>query len=250
MSSLTNPNWEELYFIVPNKRSALHLTHAISTQLESPVIAPEIVDIDSFIRSLSRLESPPKMEQLFVLYNSYCQVIDSEERDDFMTFLGWGDTLLGDLDSIDRNLLQGKEVFALLAGMQEIKAWGSDDNTFVTRYLSFWKALPKIYDCFFSALIDKGHGTMGMLCREAVRNLEGFLEAQPNTTFIICGFNALTESESTLFQSILAQNRGKIYWDADNYFLQNPEEQSGKYLSSYKNWPYYENQPFWECFKP
>ena len=244
MSSLTNSNWEELYFIVPNKRSALHLTHAISTQLESPVIAPEIVDIDSFIRSLSRLESPPKMEQLFVLYNSYCHVIDSEERDDFMTFLGWGDTLLGDLDSIDRNLLQGKEVFALLAGMQEIKAWGSDDNTFVTRYLSFWKALPKIYDCFFSALIDKGHGTMGMLCREAVRNLEVFLEAQPNTTFIICGFNALTESESTLFQSILAQNRGKIYWDADNYFLQNPEEQSGKYLSSYKNWPYYENQPF------
>ena len=244
MSSLTNPNWEELYFIVPNKRSALHLTHAISTQLESPVIAPEIVDIDSFIRSLSRLESPPKMEQLFVLYNSYCQVIDSEERDDFMTFLGWGDTLLGDLDSIDRNLLQGKEVFALLAGMQEIKAWGSDDNTFVTRYLSFWKALPKIYDCFFSALIDKGYGTMGMLCREAVRNLEVFLEAQPNTTFIICGFNALTESESTLFQSILTQNRGKIYWDADNYFLQNPEEQSGKYLSSYKNWPYYENQPF------
>ena len=84
----------------------------------------------------------------------------------------------------------------------------------------------------------------GMLCREAVRNLEVFLEAQPNTTYIICGFNALTGSESTLFQSILAQNRGKIYWDADEYFLQNPQEQSGQYLNSYKKWPYYENQPF------
>ena len=244
VSSLSNPNWEELCFIVPNKRSALHLTQAITAQLESATIAPEIIDIDSFIRNLSRLESPPKMEQLFALYNSYCQVVDSKERDNFMTFLGWGDTLLGDLDAIDRNLLQRKEVFGLLAGMQEIKAWGSDDNAFVQRYLSFWKALPKMYDSFSSALLEKGHGTTGMLCREAVRNLEVFLEAQPKTSFIICGFNALTESESTLFQSILAQNRGKIYWDADTYFLQNPQEQSGQYLNSYKNWPYYENQPF------
>ncbi len=242
--SLSNPNWEELCFIVPNKRSALHLTQAITAQLESPTIAPEIIDIDSFIRNLSRLEVPPKMEQLFALYNSYCQVVDSKERDNFMTFLGWGDTLLGDLDAIDRNLLQRKEVFGLLAGMQEIKAWGSDDNAFVQRYLSFWKALPKMYDSFYSALLEKGHGTTGMLCREAVRNLEVFLEAQPKTSFIICGFNALTESESTLFQSILAQNRGKIYWDADTYFLQNPQQQSGQYLNSYKNWPYYENQPF------
>ncbi|MGB2460644.1 MAG: hypothetical protein ACPH9V_02755, partial [Flavobacteriaceae bacterium] len=242
--SLSNPNWEELCFIVPNKRSALHLTQAITAQLESPTIAPEIIDIDSFIRNLSRLEVPPKMEQLFALYNCYCQVVDSKERDNFMTFLGWGDTLLGDLDAIDRNLLQRKEVFGLLAGMQEIKAWGSDDNAFVQRYLSFWKALPKMYDSFYSALLEKGHGTTGMLCREAVRNLEVFLEAQPKTSFIICGFNALTESESTLFQSILAQNRGKIYWDADTYFLQNPQQQSGQYLNSYKNWPYYENQPF------
>ena len=241
---LSNPKWKELCFIVPNKRSALHLTQAITAQLESPTIAPEIIDIDSFIRNLSRLETPPKMEQLFALYNSYCQVVDSKERDNFMTFLGWGDTLLGDLDAIDRNLLQRKEAFGLLAGMQEIKAWGSDDNAFVRRYLSFWKALPEMYDSFCAALLEKGHGTTGMLCREAVRNLEIFLDAQPKTSFIICGFNALTESESTLFQSILAQNRGKIYWDADTYFLQNPQEQSGQYLNSYKSWPYYESQPF------
>ena len=244
VSSLSNSNWGELCFIVPNKRSALHLTREITAQLESPTIGPEILDIDSFIRNLSRLETPPKMEQLFELYNSYCQTVDSKERDNFITFLSWGDTLLADLDAIDRNLLHRKEVFGLLSGMQEIKAWGSDDNTFVRRYLSFWKALPKIYDSFSRALLEKGHGTTGILCREAVRNLEVFLEAHPKTSFIICGFNALTESESTLFQSILAQDRGKIYWDADTYFLQNPQEQSAQYLNRYKNWPYYENQPF------
>ena len=244
VSSLSNPNWEELCFIVPNKRSALHLTQAITAHLKGPTIAPEILEIDLFIRNLSRLEPPSKMEQLFVLYNSYCQAVNSKERDSFVTFLGWGDTFLGDLDAIDRNLLKRKELFGLLSGMQEIKAWGTEDNSFVRRYLSFWRSLPKIYDCFSSALLEKGHGTTGMLCREAVRNLDVFLEAQPKTSFIICGFNALTESESTLFQSILALNRGKIFWDVDSYFLQNPEEQSGQYLRSYKNWPYYENQPF------
>ena len=244
VSSLSNPKWEELCFIVPNKRSALHLTQAITAQLATPTIAPQIIDIDTFIRNLSMLEAPPKMEQLFLLYNSYCQSVNSKERDSFTTFLGWGDTLLSDFDAIDRNLLKRKEVFGLLSGMQEIKAWGSEDNAFVRRYLSFWKTLPKIYNSFSSALLEKGHGTPGMLCREAVNNLEVFLASQPKTSFIICGFNALTESESTLFQSILAQNRGKIYWDADTYFLQNPQEQSGQYLRVYKSWPYYENQPF------
>ncbi|MEE3020754.1 MAG: hypothetical protein VX313_05840, partial [Bacteroidota bacterium] len=231
-------------FIVPNKRSALYLTQSVISQLDEPTIAPEILDIDSFIRSLSNMEAPPKMELLFTLYHSYCEHIDPNDRDDFVRFLGWGETLLGDLDAIDKNLLDRQEVFGLLMGMQEVKAWGSNDNALVQKYIGFWKKLPKIYHSFSTALLQKGHGTSGMLYREAVRNLEVFLDAQPKKTFIICGFNVLTDSESILFQSILAQNRGKIYWDADEYFLSNAQELSGLYLNKYKQWPYYQNQPF------
>ena len=242
--SISTPNWEETCFIVPNKRSALHLTQTIISQLEEPTIAPEILDIDSFVRSLSNMEAPPKIELLFTLYYSYCQHVDSNDKDDFVSFLAWGETLLGDLDAIDRNLLDRQEVFGLLVGMQEVKAWGADENDLVQKYIGFWKKLSKIYGSFSSALLQKGHGTSGMICREAVRNLEVFLVAHPKKTFIICGFNALTESESALFQSILAQNRGKIYWDADEYFLSNTQELSGLYLNKYKQWPYYQNQPF------
>ncbi|MEC7085216.1 MAG: PD-(D/E)XK nuclease family protein [Bacteroidota bacterium] len=242
--SLSNQNWEEMCFIVPNKRSALYLTQSVISQLDEPTIAPEILDIDSFIRSLSNMEAPPKMELLFTLYHSYCEHIDPNDRDDFVRFLGWGETLLGDLDAIDKNLLDRQEVFGLLMGMQEVKAWGSNDNALVQKYIGFWKKLPKIHHSFSTALLQKGHGTSGMLYREAVRNLEVFLDAHPKKTFIICGFNVLTDSESILFQSILAQNRGKIYWDADEYFLSNAQELSGLYLNKYKQWPYYQNQPF------
>ena len=244
VSSLSNQNWEEMCFIVPNKRSALYLTQSVISQLEEPTIAPEILDVDSFIRSLSNMEAPPKMELLFTLYHCYCEHVEPNDRDDFVRFLGWGETLLGDLDAIDKNLLDRQEVFALLMGMQEVKAWGSNDNALVQKYIGFWKKLPKIYHSFSTALLQKGHGTSGMLYREAVRNLEVFLDAHPKKTFIICGFNVLTDSESTLFQSILAQNRGKIYWDADEYFLSNAQELSGLYLNKYKQWPYYQNQPF------
>ena len=155
VSSLSNPNWGDICFIVPNKRSALHLTEAIAAQLESPTIAPEILDIDSFIRNLSRLEAPPRMEQLFALYNSYFQAVHSKERDNFMAFGEGFDTLLSDLDAIDRNLINHKEAFGLLSGLQEIKSWGSDDNAFVKRYLSFWKALPEIYNSFSASLLQK-----------------------------------------------------------------------------------------------
>ena len=111
-ASVAKHNWGGLCFIVPNKRSTLYLSQAISSQLSQPTIAPEIFDIDSFVRDLSGLELPPKMELMFTLYDSYCQVVDEKQRDDFITFLGWGETLLSDLDSIDRNLLDKKEVFA------------------------------------------------------------------------------------------------------------------------------------------
>ena len=39
VSSLSNPNWEELCFI--EQATALHLTQAITAQLESPTIALE-----------------------------------------------------------------------------------------------------------------------------------------------------------------------------------------------------------------
>ena len=142
--SLSNQNWEEMCFIVPNKRSALYLTQSVISQLEEPTIAPEILDVDSFIRNLSNMEVPPKMELLFTLYHSYCKHVDPNDRDDFVRFLGWGETLLGDLDAIDKNLLDRQEVFALLMGMQEVKAWGSNDNTLVQKYIGFWKKLPKI----------------------------------------------------------------------------------------------------------
>ncbi|MGB0811940.1 MAG: hypothetical protein ACPGSF_05365, partial [Flavobacteriaceae bacterium] len=87
--SFSSPNWEDMCFVVPNKRSALHLTQTILSELEQPTIAPEILDIDSFVRSLSGMDVPPKMEQLFALYHSYCQHTEEKERDDFVQFLGW-----------------------------------------------------------------------------------------------------------------------------------------------------------------
>ncbi|GIR81498.1 MAG: hypothetical protein CM15mP83_2240 [Flavobacteriaceae bacterium] len=62
------------------------LTQTIISQLKEPTIAPEILDIDSFICSLSNMEAPPKMELLFTLYQSYCQHVDPNDRDDFVRF--------------------------------------------------------------------------------------------------------------------------------------------------------------------
>jgi hypothetical protein len=202
---------DELCFVVPNRRATLYLNQTISKTLSKPSIGPQIFDIDSFVSEVSGTEVPSKMELMFSLYQSYCDVVPEDKKDAFSAFLGWGETLLNDLDAIDRNQVERKEIFSYLKGLHELKSWANEDSLIIQNYLSFWDDLPKIYDAFTHLLGSQSLGTSGMVYREAVANLEAYLEAHPKTHFVLCGFNALSVSESTLFQSVLAQQRATVF---------------------------------------
>lgn len=236
---------EKLCFVVPNRRATLYLNQAISRTLSQPCIGPQIFDIDAFVREVSGVEVPPKMELIFALYQSYCTAIDEQKRDDFSVFLGWGETLLNDLDAIDRNLIDRKGIFSYLSSLYRLKSWTKEESSLVKNYLAFWDVLPEIYENFITTLSAKGHGTSGMVYREAVASLEAYIEAQPDTHFVLCGFNALSHSESHLFQSLLAQERATVFWDIDRFFLEDKTQRSAHFIASYKQkWPFFEKNDF------
>lgn len=232
---------DELCFVVPNRRATLYLNQTISKTLSKPSIGPQIFDIDSFVSEVSGTEVPSKMELMFSLYQSYCDVVPEDKKDAFSAFLGWGETLLNDLDAIDRNQVERKEIFSYLKGLHELKSWANEDSLIIQNYLSFWDDLPKIYDAFTHLLGSQSLGTSGMVYREAVANLEAYLEAHPKTHFVLCGFNALSVSESTLFQSVLAQQRATVFWDIDRFFLEDATHRSAHFIAGYKRkWPFFQ----------
>lgn len=245
VKSVSRHRLDKLCFVVPNRRATIYLNQAISETLTEPSIGPQIFDIDGFVREVSGVEVPSKMELIFTLYQSYSKVVADDKRDAFSTFLGWGETLLNDLDAIDRNLINRKGVFDYLSSLYQLKSWAKDESELVTQYLAFWDVLPQIYEGFINTLAGKGHGTQGMVYREAVANLEAYLEAHPDMHFVLCGFNALSHSESNLFQSVLAQERATIFWDIDRFFLDDKAQRSSHFIASYKHkWPFFEKNPF------
>src|SRR5690606_14178542 len=52
-------------------------------------------------------------------------------------------------------------------------------------------------------------------------------------------------SEEKIIKYLLAENQAKIFWDIDDFFLENPHNQTGKFIRKYKrNWSYYHTNPF------
>jgi hypothetical protein len=72
--------------------------------------------------------------------------------------------------------------------------------------------------------------------REAVRNLGFYLDSDPPNHFFV-GFNALTRSEETIFQELIAEEKAEVIWDMDQEFFEDPLHSAAHFIRSYyDNW--------------
>jgi hypothetical protein len=84
-----------------------------------------------------------------------------------------------------------------------------------------------------------------LIYREAVNNLNHFSNTIGNRTFIFAGFNALNAAEEKIVQHLLALDQAKIYWDADQAFLNDPYHDAGLFLRRFKeSWKHYKSNVF------
>ena len=73
----------------------------------------------------------------------------------------------------------------------------------------------------------------GYIAKKAVEKLPQYLQTHTDTIHIFVGFNALSEAEQKVIQSILIDIGGEIYWDGDTYFLKNQTHEAGYFLRKY-----------------
>ena len=83
-------------------------------------------------------------------------------------------------------------------------------TTVITNYLEFWKQAPALYHALYSTLLEQQMGYLGMLFREAVANLEFYLDKNKQHHYFI-GFNALSKAEAFLIQEILDAKRESVF---------------------------------------
>ena len=238
-------SFEDTVFILPSKRAGTFLRNSIANITHKTIFSPEIYSIEEFVGNISGLSTATNTQQLFELYYAYLDQTKGEQEN-YLEFSKWGQTLLQDINEIDRYLIDTGKLFSNLSAIQEINHWylAAEKTKMVEDYIKFWNNLEELYNIFNQKLLKQGIGHQGLVYRKANENLESYLEANKNNRYIFIGFNALNTAESNIIQRILQTKNAEIYWDADEYYLDDPIHDAGYFIRGHKKkWPYLQENP-------
>jgi hypothetical protein len=234
--------------VLPNKRAKIFLIEALKKKVSNNILAPEIISIEDFIQDIAGIRTVDPIELLFEFYEVYLSITDKANQQSFELFANWAKTLLQDFNEIDRYLLDPTHVLSYLKDIEDIKKWGievENKTQLLEKYIDFWKLLPLYYQSLYAHLLRKGIGYQGLIYREAVENLNHFSNSITNKQFVFAGFNALNASEEKIIQHLISNDQAKIYWDADQTFLNDPYHDAGLFVRRFKeNWKHYKSNLF------
>ena len=240
-------NLSAITYILPSKRAGLFLKQEFSKVLGVTSFSPEIISIEDFVAELSQLKKENNTELLFQLYSAHISLSKEGEVEPFEEFIKWGQILLQDFNEIDRYLVDQGKLFDYLNAIQELNHWSkSDDKTaMVTNYLAFWNGLHDLYLTFQDNLLKQGIAYQGLIYREALDNIESYIQNTSRKEHVFMGFNALNKAEETIIQELLENNLAQVYWDIDSIFMNSTVHDAGLFLRKYKSeWRYYKGNSF------
>ncbi|PNQ74871.1 PD-(D/E)XK nuclease family protein [Hanstruepera neustonica] len=247
LNDLNDSDLSNLTFIMPSKRAGVFLKHEISNYSSGPLFSPEIYSIEEFVENLSQLKPISNIELLFEFYSTYKALTPIDSQDNFETFSKWAQILLQDFNEIDRYQIAEDDIFDYLSAIQEINHWSLDNNPtkLVSNYLAFWKKLKNYYNHLTKELLSKGMGYQGLIYREAVENIQNYMDSHASKKHLFIGFNALNTSEEIIMQELLQNNMADIYWDIDETFYKNQNHDAGFFARKHiTNWKFYKNNEF------
>ena len=237
----------ELTFVLPNKRAGVFLKQELAKQVNSPVFLPEIISVEDFVEEVSQLKQLNNLEALLEFYALYTSITPKQEVESFDRFSKWATIVLQDFNEIDRHLVDPVKIFNYLSAIQEINHWSLDPSPtkMIRGYLKFWKQVSRYYAAFSEYLLNQGLGYQGLIYKNAIDNLETYLQSTKRKKHIFIGFNALNAAESRIIQALLHHQIAEVFWDADKLFLESPYHDAGLFMRRYKKeWPYYKSNPF------
>jgi len=239
-----NENISNYTFILPSKRAGVFLKHEISKVSNQTIFSPQILSIEEFTKELSQLEPISNTELLFEFYSIYLKLTKETNQENFDSFSKWAQIIIQDFNEIDRYLIPQDQIFNYLNAIQEINHWSKQENktALVKNYLLFWNNLLEYYTKFTEYLIEKNVGYQGLIYREAVSNIEAYIQNNADKKLIFLGFNALNKAEETIIQELLQNGIAEIFWDLETSFFKNPLHDAGLFIRNYqKNWTYFKS---------
>ncbi len=239
--------------VFPNQRSEVYFSQEIGRlNKEKPKVLwlPRYYTIDEFIHSIVNIRIASQMTQLATLFRVHQQLNKEASSETFDRFYPWAQTILADFNDIDKYLVDAR---SLLKNIQDIKeiddtidyltdeqrqaiseffnvTLGNGDSELKKRFLSIWHCLLPMYDEFNKQLSADGLTYEGQVYRQASVRVKSAEYQLPFNKVFFIGFNAITHSEESIFESLQAQGRAVFFWDYDDEFIKNDLHEAGLFM--------------------
>ncbi len=240
----------ELKMLFPSRRARLFFAEALSAQTDRPIWEPEWISIDELMTSASSLVVGDRVRLVAELYKIYVQFHKSEQFDHFY---GWGEVLIADFDMVDKYMIDAEDLFRNVSDIKEIESdisylderqlkiiafWSSIESgdrltTQKRKFLEVWRSLAPIYKLFRERLLELGFAYSGLVHRIAAERIgSGEFSFDPDSRYVVAGFNALSECEKVLFKALKNGAETRFYWDWDDYYSESAKQEAGLFLAT------------------
>lgn len=236
-------NLKDYTFIFPSRRAELFFfkyLSEVSAERENsmPIFSPSTLTIDDFISQLSGYSPADKIEMLFLLYNNYVKLLETDET--FDDFYYWADILLTDFDDVDKYLVDAKKLFSNIYELKEIDAkfgyqlsdeqkvflmrfiknfnFKNEENGSKKEFVKLWQIMYNLYEGLRSDLEKRGCAYSGMMLRSIIDDIKSSkikaLDIELRyKKLVFVGFNLLSTAEEEMMSLLRDMKVADFYWD-------------------------------------
>ena len=224
---------KELVIILPSERAKKYVTASLFDAAGKPLLAPQMLTIDQWIRKLSDRTVVDRTRVLLRFYQIYLKHQADPTLVSFDEFMSWGTTLLSDFEEIDRYLLPPTDVFRNLRSIHELETWSflSEELTEgQKKFLEFWEMLPAYYSELNHRLDEEGICYSGSAYAWVAKNIDVAFRESKNRVYLFAGFNALSAAEKSIIAQLYKMGRAHVLIDADDFYLKDQNHEAGRFL--------------------
>lgn len=217
--------------VLPGKRAGLHLRKYLAEVHGGPLWSPDILHIGAFLERASGIEQGDAMDLLLQLYATYREQTPSEP-DGLARFLEWAPTTLKDMSEVDAHLLDLDDLYKDLRQYHELEEWSfrlGELSPAQHRSNSQWHATGLLHRAFQERMRRERRATSGFVARACAERMAKAVPL-PWEHIWFAGLNALDPATTRTIQQLQAQGRAEVAWDADRFYLDDHQQEAGRYM--------------------
>jgi hypothetical protein len=233
---------QDIAVVMPSQRGVLYLKKELAYLSDRPFLAPDFMTIEEFALKMTDSSLVDPIELLFEAYTCFKEV---DPLVDFDRFMGWGQMMLKDFDTLDMYLVDPYQIFSFLSEVKSLERWGAaygeeDTGKYITQhtqaYFKLYDHLLEVYGRLQARLKDRGQVYRGMAYRELATVLaSGTAMSKSYKKIYFVGFNALSKGEEEIIRLLVKLDLAETLWDADSYYIKNPFHRAGNWLRNYSD---------------